>query len=150
MRTLSIFILVLSAGIAFAQPNKGGCKHQEQIKAQKIAYLTNKLDLSVQEAQAFWPVFNEYEKKKDDLFAAESDIAQKMAMSDNLSDKEMAELTDKYIELQTAEAKLAAEYHLKFKKVLPAKKVMILYTSSRMFKRELLKQLRNCPAQKDE
>ncbi len=150
MKTLYVIILVLTAGIAFAQPNKGGCKHQEQIKAQKVAYLTTKLDLTVQEAQAFWPVYNEYEKKKDDLFDSETELVQKMMQSDNMSDKEMADLTDKYIELEQAESKLAADYHLKFKKVLPAKKVMILYTSSRMFKRELLKQLRNCPAQKDE
>lgn len=150
MKTINVIILILTASIAFAQPNKGECKHQEQIKAQKVAYLTTKLDLSVQEAQVFWPVFNEYEKKKDDLFTAESNIAQKMTTSENLSDKEISEMTDKYIELQTAEAKLIAEYYLKFKKVLPPRKVMILYTSNRMFKRELLKQLRNCPAQKDQ
>lgn len=149
MKTFSVFFLVLLTVITFAQPNKGRCKHNEQIKAQKIAYLTNKLDLTVQEAQAFWPIFNEYEKKKDALFASENELEQKMINSNNLSDKEMSELTDRYIELQKAKANLTAEYHLKFKKVLPPQKMMILYTSSRMFKRELLKQLRNFQVQKD-
>lgn len=148
MKAIYFILFVLITSLAVAQPNT--CKHQEQIKAQKIAYLTNKLDLSVQEAQTFWPLYNEFEKKKDDLFDTEKSISQKMMNVDNLSEKEMVDLSDKYVELQQAEAKLIAEYHIKFKKVLPAKKVMILYTSDRMFKRELLKQLRNCPAQKDE
>jgi len=148
MKTINLFILMLIANSLLAQPNT--CKHQEQIKAQKIAFLTQKLDLSVQEAQVFWPIYNEYEKKKDDLIDAQRSLAQKMMKTDNLSEKEMADLTDKYVELEQAEAKLLADYHIKFKKVLPINKVMILYTSDRMFKRELLKQLKNCPAQKED
>lgn len=143
----SVFFVFI-ASCLFAQPNT--CKHQEQIKAQKIAFLTQKLDLSVQEAQAFWPIYNEYEKKKDDVFNAQRELAQKMMKSDNLSEKEMETLTDKYVELEQTEAKLLSDYHLKFKKVLPVKKVMILYTSDRMFKRELLKQLKNCSTHKEE
>lgn len=148
MKVFYLILFVFIASSLFSQPNS--CKHQEQIKAQKIAFLTQKLDLSVREAQVFWPIYNEYEKKKDDIFNAQRDIAQKMMKVDNLSEKEMETLTDKYIELEQAEAKLLSDYHLKFKKVLPVKKVMILYTSDRMFKRELLKQLKNCPAQKEE
>lgn len=147
MKILYLLLFLILTGSMMAQPNT--CKHQEQIKAQKIAYLTNRLDLSVQEAQTFWPIYNEFEKKKDDLFDAEKTIVQKMMKAENLNEKEMSELTDKYIDIQQAEAKLLADYHMKFKKVLPIQKVMILYTSDRMFKRELLKQLRNCPAQKD-
>lgn len=32
-----------------------------QIKAYQIAFLTKKLDLTPEEAQRFWPVFNKYE-----------------------------------------------------------------------------------------
>jgi hypothetical protein len=123
--------------------------NQGQIQAQKVAFLTNKLDLSVQEAQQFWPIYNEYEKKKDNLFKNEKDLFNAMTSNDKLTDKEMEELTGKYIDIQLTEAKLSEEYDSKFKKVLPVKKVMILYTSDRMFKKELLKQLRNCPMDKE-
>ncbi|MCX7861497.1 MAG: hypothetical protein N2449_00695 [Bacteroidales bacterium] len=125
------------------------CKHREQIKAQKVAFLTNKLDLTVQEAQAFWPLYNEFEKKKDDIFDAQRNLYTQLDNNTTISDKEMVELADKYIELEVAEAKLLAEYHAKFKKVLPIRKVVILYSSDRMFKKELLKQLKNCPNQPD-
>ncbi|MGQ9846370.1 MAG: hypothetical protein ACUVQP_02550 [Bacteroidales bacterium] len=148
MKVLYLVLFVFIASSLLAQPNT--CKHHEQIKAQKIAFLTEKLDLSVQEAQVFWPIYNEYEKKKDDIFNAQRDLAQKMMKSDNLSEKEMETLTDKYIELEQTEAKLLSDYHLKFKKVLPIKKVMILYTSDRLFKRELLKQLKKCSSHKED
>lgn len=64
------FILILFVGLGlslhgFAQDSgdqkdgdqKGGGK---QLEALKIAYLTKKLDLSTEEAQRFWPVYNKY------------------------------------------------------------------------------------------
>lgn len=112
MKALYLVLFVFIVNFLLAQPNV--CKHHEQIKAQKIAFLTQKLDLSVQEAQVFWPIYNEYEKKKDDVFNAQRELVQKMMKTDNLSEKEMETLTDKYIELEQVEAKLLSDYHLKF------------------------------------
>lgn len=52
-------MFVWSAGFVFAQegePRDGG-----KLKAYQIAFLTKKLDLTPEEAQRFWPVFNKYE-----------------------------------------------------------------------------------------
>jgi hypothetical protein len=55
-----IFILIgiflVTALAAPAQQGKGG----EQLEALKIAYLTRKLNLTSDEAQRFWPVYNQY------------------------------------------------------------------------------------------
>jgi|YNPMSStandDraft_2_1061718.scaffolds.fasta_scaffold04720_5 Spy/CpxP family protein refolding chaperone len=144
MKTFYIFaIIVFFVELAFTQPHKQ-CKHKEQIKAQKVAFLTSKLDLTVQEAQSFWPLYNEYEKKKEEIFEAQNNLYEAFS-KENLSEKELNQLADKYIELQFAESKLLAEYHNKFKKILPINKVVTLYSSDRMFKKELLRQLKNCP-----
>ncbi len=143
MKTITLLTMLLFGLTSFAQPNKQ-CKHKEQIKAQKIAFLTNKLDLSVEEAQVFWPLYNEFEKKKDEIIDAQRNVYASLE-KDNLSDKELQSFVDKYIELETAQSKLLIEYHAKFKKVLSVRKLAILYSSDRMFKKELLKQLRNCP-----
>jgi hypothetical protein len=34
---------------------------RDRIKAQKVAYITEQLDLTVDEAQKFWPIYNRYE-----------------------------------------------------------------------------------------
>ena len=40
---------------------------REQIKTMKIAFLTSELDLSVSEAEKFWPVYNAFEEKEFEL-----------------------------------------------------------------------------------
>lgn len=148
MKTLTIISLfAIIFNTAMSQPHKQ-CKHKEQIKAQKVAFLTNKLDLSVQEAQLFWPLYNEYEKKKEEIFDAQKKMYESFN-KENISDKEMLQMADKFIDLEIAESKLLSEYHTKFKKILPIKKVVTLYTADRLFKKELLKQLKNCPNQNE-
>jgi hypothetical protein len=60
-----ILIIVMALGIStvsLAQDdNDAGQKgNGSRIEALKIAYLTKKLNLSTDEAQKFWPIYNEY------------------------------------------------------------------------------------------
>jgi hypothetical protein len=60
------FILLLTmflgmAAITVAQDEGDDAKKEGgRIEAMKIAYLTNKLNLSTEEAQKFWPIYNKY------------------------------------------------------------------------------------------
>ena len=64
MKRILLLILMITGtmGIALAQeegkdrPEGGG-----KLKAYQIAYFTNRLKLTPEEAQRFWPVFNKYE-----------------------------------------------------------------------------------------
>jgi len=51
--TFSFFITILHA--QDRQPKPGG-----KIEAMKIAYITNKVNLTTEEAQRFWPIYNKY------------------------------------------------------------------------------------------
>jgi predicted O-linked N-acetylglucosamine transferase (SPINDLY family) len=42
-------------------------QQREKIESQRIAFITQELDLTPAEAQAFWPVYNEYDKKRHEL-----------------------------------------------------------------------------------
>jgi len=58
-------ILFLGLGLtlhSFAQEGdqQGDQKDGTKLEALKIAYLTKKLDLTTEEAQRFWPVYNKY------------------------------------------------------------------------------------------
>ena len=55
-----VIIAVLTLGpIVQAQGGSGNVR-QEQIESFKIAFFTSRLDLTTEEAQVFWPVFNAY------------------------------------------------------------------------------------------
>ena len=135
--------LFVASQIGFAQPNqakKGDRK--EKIEAMKVAYITDKLDLTPKEAQQFWPVFNEFDDKLKDLRQGrKKDTKDGMDNLDQLSDKEVETLIDSEIGYRQRELDLLKEYHAKFKAVLPARKVAKLYRAQEDFKRELLKKI---------
>ena len=54
---MAFIALMLSTGLIAQERGK------ERIKAYKTAYITQELDLSSKEAEKFWPVYNEYDKK---------------------------------------------------------------------------------------
>ena len=59
--------LIFASGIT-AQENRGvkrdGKRKQRsdsRIEAKKVAYITEELDLSTEEAQRFWPLYNDFQ-----------------------------------------------------------------------------------------
>jgi hypothetical protein len=57
---LSIFVLGLSQA-GMAQPPFAGKKIQDRMKVLKIAFITEHLALTSEEAQKFWPLYNAYD-----------------------------------------------------------------------------------------
>ena len=47
-------LFLLMASISFAQ---GFRDKKEKVKALKVAYITEQLDLTTEEAQKFWPIY---------------------------------------------------------------------------------------------
>lgn len=138
------FLSVLSFFVLSAQEKHGpGPEMFEKIKAEKISFFTSKLDLTPAEAQAFWPVYNEYEKKKFDIQRKIHDFErmpdEKFA---SLSDSEIEKLTNNYIESFELEGDLRKEYHKQFVKILPLKKVLQMYRTENEFRSHLIREFR--------
>ena len=57
-------ILVFLCTNFLAQKNK---KSKEKIKAFKVSYLTQELNLTSENAEKFWPVYNKHQEKLDTL-----------------------------------------------------------------------------------
>lgn len=113
----------------------------EKIKAEKISFFTSKLDLSSSEAEAFWPVYNEFEKKR---FEIQRQIHEFERMPDekfaNLSESEIAKMTSNYIGSFEKEAQLRKEYHKRFVKILSDKKILIMYRTENEFRSHLIRE----------
>lgn len=115
----------------------------EKIKAEKISFFTSKLDLTPTEAQGFWPVYNEYEKKR---FEIQKQIHEFERMPDekfaSLTEPEIGKLTNSYIESFEREGTLRKEYHKQFLKILPMKKVLMMYRTENEFRGHLIREYR--------
>jgi hypothetical protein len=152
MRTKILIITALSIFVslsAMAQETKGGknCPlDDEKIKAEKIAFITAEIGLTVKEAQAFWPVYNEFTDKMDALFKEEHKITKEIKKnSATLSDKDLEAKLDRLVEIREDRSKLEQTYHEKFKDVLPVKKVALLYQADREFRKHLLQKYKDHP-----
>ena len=83
-------MFVWAAGISLAQD--GGKPDGGKLRAYQIAFLTQKLSLTPEEAQRFWPVFNKYQ---DEMRA--SRIANRQANEIEKEEKAMV-IRKKYFE----------------------------------------------------
>ena len=132
-------ILVLL--ISFSGFSQGG-KIQERIKAQKIAFITEKLSLTTEEAQQFWPIYNTYETKVEDIRSKDlKPLKQEMRRGD-ISDKRADEILGKLMDAETKmhEAKLQLVQDLK--KVISSKKIILLKAAEDQFNKVLLDRLK--------
>jgi hypothetical protein len=122
----------------------GQRKHNhEKIKSLKIAFITEKLDLSSNEAETFWPIYNDYQEKREALRQKErTQIRAKIKEADQLSEKEAKDLLLKYISFEDEEESLDKAFMISVSQVISAKKTLLLLRSEQEFKRQLIKQYR--------
>ena len=115
---------------------------KEKIKSEKVAFLTKEMNLTSDEAQAFWPVYNNcYEAKE----VAQKNVmkaykALGLAVKEN---KDTGVKLDEYIGSLDYQESLNAEHAAQFKAVLPVEKVAKLYLAEERFRREQLHRLHN-------
>ena len=148
MKKLITLIAIAIAAKSFAQqppgpppPPPDGPKN-EKMESMRIAFLTQKLDLKPEEAQKFWPVYNEFQKKRQELHKKHREEIKDVKQNfDSLSDKQVEKIVDDEMSFRQKNLDLEKEYHSKFKSVLPIKKVAKLYHAEDMFARHLLDQI---------
>lgn len=58
-----IVLLNVFAISAFAQPGRQA--KRQQLEAQKVAFITKKLELTPKEAEVFWPIYNQFQGEKE-------------------------------------------------------------------------------------
>ena len=141
---LSLF--AISATAIFAQPENGPEDFREKkdkMNAMKSAYITSELNLSTEEAQAFWPVYNELDSKIEALRMANFDQGMKMRKSgkkiEDFSDEELLKMMKQRLDNDEQIAKLRKQYHEKFLKLLGTKKTAMLYHAEMEFMRDLMR-----------
>ncbi len=121
-------------------------RQRERIQSEKVAYLTNQLDLSIKEAQLFWPVYNEFNNKNDELFEEQRTIYRNLRhKKEEYSGSELEQMLDRLVEIKLEQAKLEKNYHEKYKEILNPEKIVLLYQAEFGFRRHLLRRYHNHP-----
>lgn len=146
--TLCLFASVLLFAQPQGKPNDEQRKKDwERLQAEKIAFITQELDLTPEEAQVFWPVYNQCWKE---VLASHKATREALAgirgkQAEGLTDKEMEKKLDAYIQASTRSNQVLADWYPKFKQVLPIRKVAKLYQAEEAFQQRMINNLRKHP-----
>ena len=105
-----------------AQDEEPG-KRAEKIQALKIAFITQKLGLSAEEAQKFWPVYNQYENEMKSIFRENRD-------------GDVIENDERLLNVRK-------KYRPEFVKVLGQTRMNTLFSAEKEFRGVLIQQLKN-------
>ncbi len=150
MKRFFLIATVLYLALTIEVLGQSNTEKEDLVKAQKIAFFTEKLSLTPNEAQEFWPVYNNYWKKKNVIVEERKKAMQYCSDNmDKMSSKEIERYGDMYINFLKQESDLLIEYNKKFKKLLSPDKIMKLYQADYDFKTYLLRQIRNSPSKKE-
>ncbi|MEO8517015.1 MAG: sensor of ECF-type sigma factor [Flavobacterium sp.] len=137
--TILVFLLSLST---FAQDLE---KRVERIKALRVAYISDKLDLTPDEAQKFWPIFNQFDDKHFELQRQKKQLMKKLRPENtaSLSEKETAKLMEQDDQLETDIQNNRRQLAKDLQGVIPNQKILMLKQIEIEFKTKLLQQMKN-------
>lgn len=112
----------------------------EKIEALKIAYITKRLQLTPEESQKFWPLYNQYESEKKQIRKTTMGTIKELKEDGDFTNEEAEKAIAKYIEFKAKDLDLIKKYVIEFRKFLPATKIAKLVTAEEHFKKMLMKQ----------
>ena len=137
---ISILFLAFFSFSALAQEDGPGDR-EEKIEALKRAFITEKLDLSVEEAEKFWPVYNAYDKDKKSTRKQLKDLMH--SKKDESPDKQtMQDRIKKGTELRIQEVYRDEKFLTDCLEILPPEKVMRLTKIEKEFREKLMDRLK--------
>ena len=107
------------------------------MKAEKIAFLTNAMDLTSSEAEKFWPIYNRAEAEMRQSWEAnmKAFIALDEGIKAGKDEKEISNLLEKYLNTQQSGKDIDAKYLKEYRKVLSNEKIAKLYIGEETFRR---------------
>lgn len=138
-----IVLLALTVQAAWAQdPDEvqQDPKAQERINNLRIAYLTEKLGLSSDQAEKFWPVYREFAQERMKL-RAEIREAQKGIDPNNPDPKKQEELVNLGLKVKQRELDLEKDYSGRLMKVITAQQMLNLRKAEQDFRAMLVNQI---------
>ncbi len=110
----------------------------ERIKSMRIAFMTNKLGLTTEESQKFWPIYNEYEQKQ-------KQIRRKYNQSKNINlmnDTEVEKFVDSRFLMEQELLDLKRQYFTNLKDAISIRQIANIGKAEREFKTVILNEWR--------
>lgn len=137
---ITTFVLLGLFALFFPQISQA----QDRVRALKVAFITEKLRLTPEESEKFWPVYNQYEAEQKRIrqkYRPDADL-------NTLTDQEVERAVLDRFEMEEELIKLKRDYFQRMKAFMAVRKIALLQRSEQEFNRELLKRIQEARGRK--
>lgn len=134
MRLLIIAFLTMFIGVsAFSQ-------REERMKAMQIAFITEEINLSSEQAEQFWPIYNKGSEESDEIRRQIKQLDKKTA---DMSEDEASHILADYFKLEQDLLQSRIDMMEELRNVISDKQVLQLVRAKEQFKKEVLKRIKS-------
>jgi hypothetical protein len=139
-------VLIASSPLAFAQDIDVSedvvqdPKAQEKIKNLRIAYLSEKLGLSTEQAERFWPLYREYSERRREIRQKFVDARKEIDPNNPNPDKQK-EVIELGLRVKQQELDLEKDYSNRILKVISAQQMLALRKAEGDFNKLIIDQI---------
>jgi hypothetical protein len=134
------FLLLLNISISAQTNNSTPAEKKAKLDAWHTAFLTSEMQLTTEEAQKFWPIYNEYKAEMEKLEKPVKAIGKTI---EQMSDAELRQMIYKELDNEQQRVNMNKKYVDRFLTILPAIKIVRLKKAEREFKKMVLEQWRD-------
>lgn len=143
-------LIAVSAAVVYAQPprqGKCGASWGDRMRAERIAFLTEAMDMTPELAEKFWPVYNEVQGQKRDaqMKVMETYRALEEAVRDEKPESDVSAALDEYLEALDARREANKAVVARLKTVLSDSELARYYVADERFRREQVHRLHHGP-----
>jgi Spy/CpxP family protein refolding chaperone len=145
MKTKTLIIAHLCPLFMLAQHPPISKKKMQQIESQKIAFITKEVNLTPEEAQEFWPVYNQYTKEMHKLRKEKHESLKRfnIEISEEVESEKLEDVFLTYTIQKEVKYEKELAYLIQFKEILGIKKAGKLILAEEKFKKELLHRIKD-------
>ncbi|TDK42662.1 hypothetical protein [Algoriphagus formosus] len=140
MKKFGIFLILNFLIILSVQAQRRGID-RERLEAARIAFITTRLDLSPEQAEKFWPIFNEFNEQREEKLKQIASLNPR-SNTESISKEEAQRLIKQRFELQRELIEDEEAFVLKAATVISYQQILQLNSINREFARSIYQRQR--------
>ncbi|MDE0560902.1 hypothetical protein OU792_12960 [Algoriphagus sp. NF] len=141
MKKFGIFLIVNLLIIISVQAQRRGID-RERLEAARIAFITTRLDLSPEQAEKFWPIFNEFNEQREEKLKQIASLNPRSS-TESISKEEAQRLIKQRFELQRELIEDEEAFVQKAAIVISYQQILQLNSINREFARSIYQRQRD-------
>lgn len=135
-----LIVICLIGILGFPAMAQEDAEARRKIESARIALITDRLDLTPEQAEKFWPVYREYNQERDAL-RREFQEARGNVSRENLTEEESQRLLDLGMKIKEQQLALEKKYSNRLSDIISNRQLLALRKAEDDFRNMLLQRL---------